>query len=258
MEKQKSLDPLRVGFYTFIAFAFLALALMPLNATAQIFSQDLTMHSKTTSSGMVGMKGADSTTTTYYSKNAMKTSSQDGKDYIIWFDSQKIVSIDNNEKTYSEATFQQLQDALDQAAAAMGENQEDMAAALKMMGMDDVAVTVAKAGPGETIAGYPTEKYILKGPMQMEIFAAKSLKIPAAYYDITKLRMPPNPVFDMNALVDEMKKIEGLPLKSVMTMKMMNMEVITTEEVTSIEKGAIPASVFEVPAGYKLVKGDLD
>ena len=45
----------------------------------------------------------------------------------------------------------------------------------------------------------------------------------------------------------------GLPLKTITSMKMMGMEMKTTQVVISVEKGAIPPSVFEIPAGYKLV-----
>jgi hypothetical protein len=37
-------------------------------------------------------------------------------------------------------------------------------------------------------------------------------------------------------------------------MKMMGKSTTTTTEATSIQKGAIPPSTFEVPAGYKLVQ----
>jgi hypothetical protein len=36
-------------------------------------------------------------------------------------------------------------------------------------------------------------------------------------------------------------------------MKMMGMSFTTTSVVTSVEKGPIPASRFEIPAGYKSV-----
>ena len=125
------------------------------------------------------------------------------------------------------------------------------------MGQAAASFTVSKQGPGEAIAGYATEKYLIQGPMEMEIWAAPDLKIPATYYDVMKLQMPANPMFDMGKLYDEMKKISGITLKSVMTMKMMNMEMKTTKVVTSVEKGSIPASVFEVPAGYKLVQAKI-
>jgi len=87
----------------------------------------------------------------------------------------------------------------------------------------------------------------------MEIHAAPDLKIPALYYDAMKMRVQRNPLFDMSKLYDEMKKIKGYALKTVMTTKMMNMVTQTTTVVTSVEKGPIPPSTFEVPAGYKLV-----
>jgi hypothetical protein len=224
------------------------------NVNAQIFSQDLTMHVTTTSPGMAGRGGGSFNSTEYFSKNAMKTTSSEGNDVIIRFDSEKIITIDNRKKTYTEMTFKQLQDMINNAGAQMGQNREAMEQMRKMMGQGNAPVTLKKEGPGENIAGYPTEKYLISGPMEMELWKAPSLKIPTAYYDVMKMEMPANPMFDMKAFYDEMKKIDGMTLKSVMTIKMMNMEMKTTRVVNSIEKGAIPASVFEVPAGYKLVQ----
>jgi hypothetical protein len=94
--------------------------------------------------------------------------------------------------------------------------------------------------------------------MEMELWAAPDLKVPAQYYDAMKLRMPRNPMFDMGKMYDEMKKINGMALKNITTMKMMNMEMKTTRIVTSVDKSTIPASTFEVPAGYKLVPNNFD
>ena len=225
------------------------------NSEAQIFSQDLIMHSTTTGAGIAGRGSGSSTATDYFSKNAMKTSQSDGTDSIIRFDVEKIITVDNKKKTYSEMTFKQLQELLDKAGVAFSEdaNKEQLEAIKKMMGQMAASFSVTKAGPGENIAGYATERYLVKGPIEMEIHAAVALKIPAAYYDVMKLQVPANPVLDMKKLFDEMKKITGIPLKTVTTIKMMNMESKTTKIVTSIEKTKIPASVFEVPAGYKLV-----
>jgi len=225
------------------------------NAQAQVFSQDLTMHSTTTNPGFGGRGGGSVTGTDYFSKNAARMKSSDGNDTIIRFDTQKFIMIDNKKKTYSEMTFNQLQEAAGKAAAALGDvSSEEMAIMKKMMGQIATSFTVTKVGPGETIAGYATEKYLLKGPMDIEIYSAATLKIPAAYYDVMKIRMPANPLFDLGKMYDEMKKINGIPLKTVSTTKMMGTEMKTTKLVTSIEKGAIPASVFEeIPAGYKLV-----
>ena len=109
-----------------------------LNAEAQIFSQDLIMHSTTTGSGT-------STTTDYFSKNAMKTGQSDGTDTIIKFDVEKIITIDNREKTYTEMTFKQLQELLDKAGIAFSEgaNKEQLEAIKKMMGQMAASFSVA-------------------------------------------------------------------------------------------------------------------
>lgn len=223
------------------------------------FGQNLTLHLTTTSSGAMGPGGGprNTTSTQYFGSDAMKTVSSDGQDSIIRFDSGKIISIDNKQKTYTEVTVDQLNEMFTKKTAEAGPDQEKMAQMRKMMGqmgqqMTD-SVTVTKVGPGETIAGYETEKYLVKGFMEMEISAAPSLKMPALYYDAMKMRALRNPMFDMSKLYDEMKKIQGMALKTVMTMKMMNMEIKTVTEVTSVEKGPVPASTFEVPAGYKAV-----
>ena len=82
--------------------------------------------------------------------------------------------------------------------------------------------------------------------------------MPALYYDAMKMQAVKNPMFDMSKLYDEMKKIQGTAVKTVMTMKMMDMEMKTTSVVTSVEKTPIPASVFQVPTGYKLVATKVD
>ena len=43
--------------------------------------------------------------------------------------------------------------------------------------------TLKRMGPGDTILGYKTEKYLLTGPLgQIEVHAAPSLEVPAAYF----------------------------------------------------------------------------
>jgi hypothetical protein len=244
--------------FIFSIFILAPAGLSP-DANAQIFSEDLTMHSTTTSSGMMGRGGGTTTETDYYSKNAVKMATSDGTDTIIRFDSKTLVTIDNKKKTYTEMTFEQMQQMLNKLGAQLGQNAEQMEAAKKMMGLSDTSVSVSKAGAGETIAGYSTEKYLVTmGPITVEIMAAPSLKVPGAYYDALKIQAPANPIIDMNQLFDEMKKIDGIPLKTLTSIKVMNMEMKTSKVVDSIEKGAVAASVFEIPAGYKRVEPNLN
>ncbi len=243
-----------------LAFALLLLlaAGSPLPPAAaqlpSLLSQGITITETTTSSGMMGRGGGTTTATLYFGGNAMKRASSDGTDSIILLDQGKIVSVDNNKKTYSEMTFEQMQQVLEEASASMGQDPEAAAAMRKMMGQISSQITVTKQGPGGEIAGYATEKYLVTGFMEMEMWAAPDLKVPTAYYDVLKFRTPSNPMFDLGQLYDEMKKIDGLTLKSVMTIKVMNMSMTTTTEATSVQKGAVPPSIFEIPAGYKKVE----
>jgi hypothetical protein len=227
---------------------------IPERAAAQLFRQDLTLHETTTSTGMMGAKGGEPRPSTLYlSSNAMRHTQADGTDIIMRFDQNKMIFVDNTKKSYSEATFEELQQRADQAAAQAGKgmNKEQMEAMRQVMGGASAAFKVSKAGPGERIAGYATEKWLMSfGPVEMELSAAPELKIPPAYYNALKIRMPANVMFDMGKMYEEMKKIDGLALKSVMNMQIMNMRMTSTTVVTSVEKGAIPASVFQVPAGY--------
>jgi hypothetical protein len=243
----------------FILASVIAVAGITAGAAPQgFFSSDLTIRSTQSATGGRG-GGREVTNVNYLSGNAFKTSSSDGMDTILRLDEQKIISIDNNKKTYTEMTFQQLQQMADSLNAAMSEDKEGsaqaMAAMKKMMGGGaDTPITVTKLGAGETVSGYATEHYMVNGPMQMEIWAAPDLKIPPQYFDAMKMRMPRNPMFDFSKMFEEMKKINGYPVRQITTMKIMGMESKSTTVVTAVEKGAIAKSVFDIPTGYKKVE----
>ncbi len=245
----------RLALMFIASFVFLAAAAGVPSANAQatpVFSEDLTMQETTTSSGVPG-GGRTMTSTNYFSRSFMKRVAPDGNDTLINLGEGKIITIDNKNKTYSVVTVKELNDMLEKVTAATSENKAQMEAMRKMMGQMSDSWTVTKLGPGETIAGYKTEKYSLKGMMDMEMWVAPDLKVPPVYYDALKMRVRGNPMFDMSKMYDEFKKINGMTLKTVSTMNMMNMAIKTETVVTSVSKTPIPASVFEIPAGFKQV-----
>ncbi len=230
-------------------------------APAQIsgwFREDLTMQEKTSTSGGPQGSGQQSTGTVYLSRNAIRNSDSMGTDSIIRFDEKRMIHLDHKKKTYTSMTFEEMQKMMDDLGQKMdkaGEEggQEAMQAMKKLFGNVSDSVKVTKLGPGEQIAGYSTVKYQVEmGFMQMEMWAAPDLKMPPVYYDSFKMKAK-NPMFDMSKLYDEFKKIEGYPVKQVTAMSMMGMKMTTTKEVTSVAKGSIPASTFDIPAGYKAV-----
>jgi hypothetical protein len=245
-----------IAFFILSTAGLLFLAGMEQQASAQtLFSEELTLQQTTTSPAMMGQPPRSVNSTVYFSRNAMKSVGAEGTDSLVRFDQGKIITINNKKKTYSEITPAQIQELMDKAAGSA--NKEQMEMMKKMMGQVSDTVTVTKEGPGEKIAGYDTVKYHITGMMDLEMHAAPDLKVPGLYYDAMKLHMPNNPFLDMGKLIEQYKKIEGLPLKTVMTIKMMNTEMKSTTIVTSVAKGPIAASIFEVPAGYKLVAAEL-
>jgi hypothetical protein len=231
---------------TWIVAAGLASAIVL--APAAVRAQDVTLHETTT------VRGQETPTTAFLGKTAMRHNGADGKDVILRYDAQKMILVDNKRKTYSEMTFDDLQKMAAAATQGMENLPPEVAAKMKGMMGGGGAVLVTKLGAGETIAGYATEKYhVVMEPMEIDLWVAPDLAVPPVYYDAMKSLMPANPMFDMKRLYEEYKKINGTPMKSITNVKMMGQAITTTVVVTAVDKAPIPASTFEVPAGYKLV-----
>ena len=85
--------------------------------------------------------------------------------------------------------------------------------------------------------------------------AAPALQPPTRYFEARKVfyaALGPMGI-RFQRLFDEMKKIHGFPLATATDARMRMGKTRTTVEATEVRKGAIPASVFEVPADYKKV-----
>ncbi len=229
-----------------MAAAVMAIVLAP----APLHAQDVTLVNTTT------VNGRTTQITQYISATGTRTTTGDGGEVILRLDQKKVYLLHPTDKTYSEMTFDQIQKMGSAATAGMEKLPPEAAEQMKKMmgGMGAAQVTVTPAGPGETIAGYATEKYhvVIGAMMEGDIWAAPGLPLPAMFYDAMKAAAPANPMLDMKKLYDEYKKIKGVPLKSVTNTKMMGQSMTSTMVVTSVDKGKIAASVFEVPAGYRL------
>ena len=86
-----------------------------------------------------------------------------------------------------------------------------------------------------------------------ELCAAKGLEAPAKYFEGRKASFAAmGPLGKWYAkMFDEMKKIKGYPLSVAIDLDMGTMKQHTVSEATEVRKGPIPASTFEIPAGYK-------
>lgn len=225
---------------------------LALAASLPVAAEDLTIVAKVTTN-----KGASGTSTTYLATDRVRTSSPD-QDTIVDLKTGHFVFIDNKKKEYWETTAAEMEAAAKQLQAQldqMAEQMKNLPAALrdKMGGGPPIAVTVEKGTGTKVVAGHTCQPYTVSmgDTMKVEMWVAPDVEYPAQSLDARKALFVGPTMQKFAKVFEEMKKIKGYPLLEVTTMKMMGQTVQSTHEVTQITKGAIAASAFETPAGYK-------
>jgi hypothetical protein len=221
----------------------IALLAAVLSASAfKLCAQDFTIRMK--------MDDGAEGTTYYVSPIAVRRTTPGANDVIERMDRGTMIYLDHRGKTYKEGPVAQAKEAMAKGMTEMKDPQT--MALLHQMGLDDPP-QLTKIGPAENIAGYPTEKYSLKtGMAQGELWITQALQFPTAYYrDFNLLSGVAGPFGDAGKIAE----VHGVVLKRRMTMTLGRGAKPTSETAVSVEKGAIPASMFEPPAGYRKVSG---
>lgn len=227
--------------YTFACLALLAAAALPAAA------EDLTVVSTVTT----GKKGKTTTSTQHVTAERLRTS--DGTlDTIFDVASGRMVHVDHKKKEYWETTLAEMREQFAELERMLDENP----LMAKMLGAA-TEVQVSKGTGTREVAGYVCDQYsLIIGKLQFELWAARGLKAPAEYYDAQKMAYammgPTATRFDK--LYEEMKKIDGFPLRTEMDSRLMGIKLQSVSEATEVRKGPIPAATFEPPAGYKKKK----
>ena len=216
-------------------------------AGAALHAEDLTITSTATTNGKT------STTTSYFSATKFKTGNAE-VETISDLSTGTLTFIEHKDKKYwqttqadIEAAFKSL-DAQMAPAGGMGGLME------KMMGGPMPDPTVAKGTMAKTIAGYPTEHWIVTaGDWKYEVWTAPSLQLPTSYWEAAKapFAMMGPMAKRFGRFYDAMKQVKGFPLAHNFTYKIMGRAVSSSGEATAVTKGPIPAAAFEVPARYK-------
>lgn len=194
----------------------------------------------------------------YVSHNAVRNvaSNPVETDVIYRLDRGTIIRLNHQEKTYTETTLAQARQQMEKNTGAANAQQ----AMMRRLGMTGGGATsVTEIGPGETIAGYATERYATKTAIsQGEVWVAPTLEAPAAYYEMSSSYAAAQ-MGSMGQIVKELreKQIKGFILKMTGTGNMAMMKGISfTQVATSVEKAPIPPSTFEPPAGYRKVSAE--
>ncbi|MDR1841532.1 MAG: DUF4412 domain-containing protein [Holophagales bacterium] len=236
---------------------FFKTALLCVATTVSLIAAgDLTITFKTENKNP--MSTSKSTEVQYYSNQYHRTNNdQEKNDTLMDYKKSAMFIIDHKKKTISKLT---LDDAvkMTEATASMydAETREMMKKMLGAGSNDKVAVK--KVGK-EVILGRNCDKWeISLGKMILKVSADPNLAYPASQ-EALKIadKMKESvaggamPGMDMTKLYEEAAKIKGVHLKSEMQMSVTGMTMRIFSEATKIEQGAIPASRFELPLGYK-------
>lgn len=217
---------------------FIAITAVLMASVTPLMAQDFTIHMK----GDNGVEG----TTYYVSAKAIRRSTPGLNDVIDRMDRGTIIYLNHRNKTYTEIP---AAEAHAKIAEGMNNLDPQKKAMLQQYGLDKPA-QLTKIGPGENIAGYPTEKYSLKTAMaESELWITQSLQFPSAFYrDFNLLSGVSGPLGDGGKVAE----VHGVVLKRIMTGSMgRSMTGSHGETAVSVDKAVIPPSMFEPPAGYQ-------
>jgi len=208
------------------------------------------------------------TGTTYVSSDKMRMSTPEGSDMIIDLAAGSLTSIDHKKKQYWVMTAAEMEAQAKQAEAAMKQAEEQMkslppAMRDKMQAMMGGGMfgdfKVEKGEGGRTVAGYACQNWLVTmgESMRQESCVTQQIQWPAQAYEGFRRfygRLPGPMAKGMQHMMDEFQKMQGVPIATKMTLKMMGRTEVTTTELVELKKGPIPADVWAVPAGYKQVK----
>lgn len=237
-------------------------------ATVPVLADDLTIMSKVTRDG-----GAPQTSTSYISSDHVRMSQGDGKEMILNLAAGNITVLDGTKKTYyimtrqdMEAMAAKIQEQMNspemkKALEQMNNLPPDQKAKMEAMMGGMFTVTVEKSGTSRKIAGYDCDNWTVAiGQFsKSEECVTTQLKYPAAaweafksFADTMKSAMAAMGPMAAGAakMQDQFKKMKGFPLANTTTVDVLGHKSVTATEVTAVKYGPIPASAFEIPAGY--------
>lgn len=226
-----------------------------LATTVQVLAGDLTIVSR--NSG----KFNDGTSTQYYSTWFQRHNHEGTRtDNLTDFKAGIMYTIKHKDKKIEKMSFDDLAAAAEAMEAQMAKMKEQMAnmpAFLKnAMGGDADNFTVDEVGK-DTVADRKCRVYkITVGKLEMELANDPSLTLPIspdAYARFGRLRgLSMGGGMGAGAykrLYEEMSKLKGVPLRTRTTFPIIGQ---LTSEAIEVKEGAIPASVFALPEGYKV------
>ena len=187
---------------------------------------------------------------------------------ILLGDKKILYMLDHNKKTYAEMPLD-LEKMFDEAAeAGAGDDAETAEAKKKMPGfmknlmkgvMGSMSAKVTETGETKKIGSWNCRKYIIEMDMGMgksvaEAWATEDLKIDySLYFTSANAMLASQPGFDK--IVKEMQKVKGVVVYQIAKISVMGADMTSTTELLECTNMSAPAGNYDLPAGYKKVKG---
>jgi hypothetical protein len=234
-------------------------------AGAATASDDLTIVSKHTHDGKPA-----GTSTSYLASDHVRMAREEGNETIVDLKTGVMTTLDGKKKTYFTVTKQDME----QLAAKMQErmNDPETKKAMEMMAKMSAGMAtsfdVKKTGVTRRIAGFGCEEWtITMGTMStINECVSAELKYPAHAFDAYKefsesmrsMMGAFGPMAKAGAeLAEKMKSMKGFPVATSTRIDVMGNKTTTETEVVEVRRGSIPASAWEIPAGYTKIENPM-
>ncbi len=247
-------------------FSILFSATLLIAASGAAFaSDDLTVVSKHTLNGKPG-----SNSTSYMTSDHVRMAQDGGHEMIIDLKTGTMTTLDDTKKTYYTTTKQDME----QFAAKMQErmNDPEMKKGMEMMakmseGMAGT-IEVKKTGESRKVAGFRCEEWSITmnkfttmkecvtGDLQYPIRSFEAYK---EYSESMKKMMSGFGAMAKSGaeLAEKMKAMKGYPVATSMKMDIMGQKTSVESEVVEVRHDSIPASTWEIPAGYTKIENPM-
>ena len=201
--------------------------------------------------------------------NKARTDMETGKSSSIFLADKKLLYlIDHNKMQYSEMPLD-FEKMFEEAAGPEAAEDPEKAEAMKKMPgfmknmmkgvMGNMSAKVTETGETKKIGDWNCRKYIIEmdlgmGKSEAEAWATEDLKIDYGMaFTMANAMMAGQPGFEK--IIQEMKKVKGVIVYQTATVKMMGAEVTSTTELLECTNTSAPAGTYDIPTGYKKVKG---
>ena len=246
-------------------FPVLTITALLLAAGAAVASDDLTIVSKHTHDGKPA-----GTTTSYLASDHVRMAREGGNEMIVDLKTGVMTTLDGKKKTYYTVTKQDME----QLAAKMKErmNDPETKKAMEMMASMSAGMStsfdVKKTGATRKIAGYSCEEWtITMGTLsKTKECVTSDLQYPVHAWDAYKdfaesmkgMMSSFGPMAKSGAeLAEKLKAMKGFPVATSTLVDVMGNKSTTESEVIEVRKGSIPASAWEIPAGYTKIENPM-